>query len=72
VTPARRLEAGAAAKAGEVAERGIDDEDDVAPAAAIAPIGTALRHVRLAPERDHTVAAGAAPHVDTRAVVEHG
>ena len=72
VTAALRLEVGAAPEAGEVAQRRIDDEHHVAAAAAVAAVGAALRNVRLAPERDHTVAAGAAPHVDTCAVVEHG
>jgi hypothetical protein len=63
---------GPAAKAREVAERGVHYERDVAAAAAVAAVRTALRDMRLAPERHHAVPAGTAPHEDARAVVEHG
>ena len=52
--------------AGEVAQRRVDHDRDVAAAAAVAAVGPALGHVRLAPERDDPVAAGAAEHVDPR------
>ena len=72
MTAPLRSELRAAAEAGQVAQRRVHDEDDVAAAPAVAAVGTALGNVRLAPERDRAVAAGTAPHVDTRAVVEHG
>jgi hypothetical protein len=56
----------------QVAQRRVGDDHDVPAAASVAPVGTALRDVRLAPEGDHAVSAVAASHVDARAVVEHG
>ena len=72
VTAALGPEVSTAAKARQVAQRGVHHEDDVAAAAAVAAVRAALRDVRLAPERHHAVPAGTAPHVDARAVVEHG
>ena len=59
------------AQRGEVAPRRVADEDDVAAVAAVAAVGAAARHVRLAPQGDRPVAAGAALDVDSRPVVEH-
>ena len=39
-------------KRGEIAQVGVGDEDDVAPASAIAAVWTAFRHVLLAAEAD--------------------
>src|SRR5581483_10064266 len=58
-------------EAGEVAEVAVGDEDDVAAAAAVAAVGTALRHELLAAEAQSAVAAAARLHLDSRAVVEH-
>ena len=71
VPAAGGLEVRAAPERREVAQRAVDDDLDVAAAPAVAAVGPALRHVRLAPERDHPVAAGAAAHVDLGAVGEH-
>ena len=72
VPAALGLEVRAAVEVGQVAQRGVAHEHDVAAAAAVAAVGPALGHVRLAAEGDDAVAAGAAAHVDLRAVVEHG
>ena len=71
VAAALGLEVRAAAKGGQVAQRGIADDDHVAAAPAVAAVGPALGHVRLAPERDDPVAARARAHVDLGPVVEH-
>ena len=71
VPAALRLEVGAAPEAGQVAQRGVHHDRDVAAAAAVAAVRTALRHVRLAPEGNDAVPAGASLHVDARPVVEH-
>jgi hypothetical protein len=58
----------------EVAERrlaGIDREMDRSASAAVAAVGPAAGDVRLAPERDDPVAAGAGLDVDLGSVVEH-
>ena len=47
-------------------------QPDVAAVAAVAAVGTALRHVRLAPERDDAGAAVAGLHVQLRHVDELG
>jgi hypothetical protein len=72
VAAALGREVRAAPEAGEVAQRRIGHHHDVAAAAAVAAVGPALGHVGLASEGDHAVPAVAAPHVDARAVVEHG
>ena len=58
-------------KRGEVAQRGVADDDHVAAATAVAAVGPALGHVCLAAERDDAVAARARAHVDLGPVVEH-
>ena len=47
-------------------------QPDVAAPAAVAAVGTALRHVRLAPERDAARAAVATLHVALRGIDEAG
>ena len=71
VTAALCLEVGAATKGRQVSQRGIADEHDIASAPAVAPVRSALRHVRLTAEGDDAVTAIAAPHVDARSIVEH-
>ena len=66
--PARNA---ASAQRGQVAPRGVADQHDVAAAPAVAAVGPAARHVRLAPEADAAVAAAAALDPDPRLVVEH-
>ncbi len=56
---------------GEVAARAVGDEDDVAAAPAVAAVGPAPRHVRLAAEGDDAVAAGTALHVHLCPILEH-
>ena len=77
-TAARALEsAGASVKVadapegGEIPKARVDRHDDVAPAAAVAAVGAALRHVLLAPEAQAAVAATTRLDVHLRAVVEH-
>jgi hypothetical protein len=48
----------------------IGDEDDVPASTAVAAVGTALRHVRLATKRDGPGAAVAAAQVDLDLVDE--
>jgi len=55
----------------EVAERRVGDERHIPATAAVASVGTALRDVLLAPERQRAVAAPAGADDDTDAVVEH-
>jgi len=69
VTAAPGLEVGAAAEALEVAQRVVADEHDIAAAATVAAVGTALGHVGLAPEAEATVAAGSGPDVDARSIL---
>ncbi len=71
VAAAPRPLMGREAQRGEVAPRFVADQDHVAAAAAVAAVGPAARHVRLAAERDHAVAAGAGLDVDLGPVVEH-
>ncbi len=59
------------AQRGEIAPRLVADEHHVAAAPAVAAVGPAARHVRLAAKRDHAVAAGAGLDVDLGPVVEH-
>src|SRR5215211_5944845 len=72
VAAALRLEVGAAAEAGEVAQGRVHHDRDVAAVAAVAAVRAAPRYVRLAAEGDHAVPAGSASHVNPRAIVEHG
>ena len=55
----------------QVAQVVVAAEHDVAAAAAVAAVRTALGHVRLAPERDGAVAPRAAAHLDLGLVGEH-
>ena len=55
----------------EVAPRGVADQHDVAPAAAVAAVGAAARHVRLAAEAHAAVAAAATLDPDLRPIREH-
>src|SRR5207247_2144645 len=55
----------------QVAQRRVADEDDVTAAPAVAAVGPAPWHVRLAPEAHRPVAATAALDVDSRLVVQH-
>ena len=71
VAAARSLEVGAPAEVGEVAQRGVADEDDVGATAPVAAVGPPARDVRLAAEGDHAVAAGAGLHEYLGAVGEH-
>ncbi len=71
VTAAAAFEPALALEEREVAAVGIGDEDDVAAIAAVTAVGTALRHVLLAPEAERAVAAAAASHLDAGAIVEH-
>ena len=71
VLAAAGAEVPAAPERGEVAALGVADEHDVAAAAAVAAVGPAARHVRLAAKADHAVAAAAALDVDLRSVEEH-
>ena len=50
----------------------VGDQPDVAALAAVAAVGPALGHVRLAAERDAAGAAVAAPHVELALVDESG
>ena len=56
---------------GQVAPRALAAQHHVAAMAAVAAVGTALRHMGLTAKADDPVAAAAALHVDLRAVVEH-
>ena len=67
-----RLEVRAVAEGGEVPQRAVADDHDVAAAAAVAAVRPALGHVRLAAQRDDAVAAGAGLHVNRCAIAEHG
>ena len=63
---------GGDAHRGEVAPRRVADEDDVAPAPAVAAVGPATGHVRLPAEGDDPVAAPPALDEDARSIVKHG
>ena len=65
-----RLEVRPTAECLQIAERVVADENDVAPAAAVAAVRPALRHVRFAAEAHAAVAARARLHLDLRAVVQ--
>jgi hypothetical protein len=60
-----------ASKRREIAQIGIRDEDDVAAAAAVTAVGTALRDMLLTPEVEAAVAAAPRLHVNAGAVVKH-
>ena len=64
VAAAARLEVRAAAEVLEVAQRVVAHEHDIAAAAAVAAVGAALGHVRLTPEAEAAIAAGAGRDVD--------
>ena len=64
-----RLEVRPTAECLQIAERVVADENDVAPAAAVAAVRPALRHVRFAAEAEAAVASGAGPHMDSSAIV---
>ena len=68
--PARKWRA--PLKPGQVAPRRVADQHDVPPAPAVAAVGPAARHMRLAPKAHAAVAAAPALDVDLRLVVEHG
>ena len=72
VLPAPGAEVPAPPERGEVAALGVADQHDVAAAPAVAAVGTAARHVRLAPKADHAVAAAAALHIDLGSIEKHG
>ena len=71
VAAAVGAEVRAAAEGLQVAQRVVDAQDDVAAAAAVAAVGTALGHVRLAAERERAVAAGAGADLQMCPVGEH-
>ena len=56
-------------KRSQVAQRLVADEHDVAAAAAVAAVGAALGHVRLAAKAEAAVAAGAGLDVDARSIL---
>ena len=69
VAAAARLEMRAAAVEREVAQRFVADQDDVAAAAAVTAVGTALGDVRLAAEAEAAVAARTRLDVNSRSIV---
>jgi hypothetical protein len=69
MTPAARFEVSAAAKAFEVAQTVVADQDHVAASSPVATIRTAARDVRLAAEAETAVSAGAGFDVDARAIL---
>ena len=69
VPGARRLEVRPAPEALEVPLRVVADEHDIAAAAPVAAVGTALGHVRLTPEAEAAIAAAAGLHMDPRAIL---
>ena len=71
VATASGPEVAAAPERRQVATRRVADQDDVAPAAAVAAVGPAAGHVRLAAERDDAVAAATTLDVDLRPVEQH-
>src|SRR3954471_17184604 len=58
-------------EAREVAPPRVGHEHDVAALAAVSPVGTATRHVLLAPEVDRAVTAAARDDCQSCAIVEH-
>ncbi len=62
---------GRAPKALQVAQRVVADEHHIAAATAVAAVGAATRYVRFAAEASRAVAAGACPHFDSCAIVQH-
>jgi hypothetical protein len=71
VAAALAAEVRAAAEALQVAEVVVAAQDHVGAAPAVAPVGAALGHVRLTPEREAAVAPGPGLDLDARAVVQH-
>jgi hypothetical protein len=55
----------------KVPQRVVADQDDIRPTPAVAPIGTATRHMRLTAKRDRPVPAGAGLYEYARAILEH-
>ena len=71
VPAALGLEAPAPAEGLQVAQGVVAAQDDVAAAAAVAAVGPALGHARLAPERHRAVAAPSGLHFDPCAIRQH-
>ena len=71
VAAAPRVEDRLRAEGREIAQIGVGDEDDVAAAAAVAPVRPALRHELLAAEAEAAVAAAARLDANADAIVEH-
>ena len=71
VAAALGAEVRAAAEGLQVAQVVVAAQHDVAAAAAVAAVGAALGHVRLAPEGQAAVAARAGADLDSCAVVQH-
>ena len=67
-TPRLALKCACAAEVLEVTVGVVADQHDVAAAAAVAAVGTALGHVRLAAEAHATVAAATGLYVDSCSV----
>ena len=61
----------ALAKALQVAQGVVARHDDRPAATAVAPVGTAARHVRFAAKARSAVSPGSRPDVDARAIVKH-
>jgi hypothetical protein len=57
---------------GEIASRGITDQDDTASVAAVTAVGTAARNVRLTPEGNGAISTASPLYPDLDPVVEHG
>jgi cobalamin biosynthesis protein CbiG len=66
-----RAEVGRLLEAGQVAQIGIGDQDDITAVAAVTSVRTTLRHELLAAEADAAVAAPAALDEHVGAVGEH-
>ena len=71
VTPAVGLVVRAALEGLQVAQRVVAHEHDVAAVPAVAAVGPAARHVRLAAERQAAVSAAPRLNEDPCLVVEH-
>ena len=56
---------------GQIPSRAIGHHDHIPTTPAVAAVGATARNMRLAPEADDAVAAGAALHVDSRPILEH-
>ena len=69
VTAAAGLEVRLAAVGLEIAQRVVADQDDIAAAAAVAPVRTALGHVRLTAKAEAAVTAGARLYVNPCSIV---